>query len=245
MNQEKILCCAIIDYDVDECSNPEDLSEDWFSYFFDKAKLVSDESVQKIWGRLLSKEINKPGTCSKQLIHTLSIMSVESAKCFMLLVHHSIHCCQPDYQPFPANVFPFLPWNQKTYSLFIRECGFKDEYQDYLLAVDEIFRKVIFGQSIESLVTLSLVVINDKCNIDRVDSDESFSFCLGKEYIYTPSKDSTNRYHDIYSGFYRYTNLGKELFELVDDGYRENIKDAFLDYQSLPNLDFIMNKGRV
>ena len=58
------------------------MDEDWFYFFFDKVKLISDETLQNMWSRILSGEINSPGLYSKTLMHTLSIMSKEQASVF-------------------------------------------------------------------------------------------------------------------------------------------------------------------
>lgn len=60
----------------------EEVDPDWFSFYFEKAKLVSDESVQKIWGSILAEEINSPNSISRSLIHTLSIIDKKQAKPF-------------------------------------------------------------------------------------------------------------------------------------------------------------------
>lgn len=60
----------------------EDVDPDWFSFFFEKAKLVSDESMQKIWASILAEEINSPNTISRSLIHTLSIIDKKQAESF-------------------------------------------------------------------------------------------------------------------------------------------------------------------
>lgn len=60
----------------------ESVDPDWFSFFFEKAKLVSDESMQKIWAAILAEEINSPNTISRSLIHTLSIIDKKQAESF-------------------------------------------------------------------------------------------------------------------------------------------------------------------
>ena len=45
-----------------------------YSFYFEKAKLVSDESMRGIWASILAEEINAPNSISRSLIHTLSII---------------------------------------------------------------------------------------------------------------------------------------------------------------------------
>lgn len=60
----------------------DEVDDDWFSFFFEKAKLVSDEAMQKIFAAILSEEINSPNTISRSLIHTLSIIDKKQAESF-------------------------------------------------------------------------------------------------------------------------------------------------------------------
>lgn len=60
----------------------EEVGPDWFSFYFEKAKLVSDESMQKIWASILAEEINVPNSISRSLIHTLSIIDKKQAESF-------------------------------------------------------------------------------------------------------------------------------------------------------------------
>lgn len=58
------------------------VDSDWFSFYFEKAKLVSNESMQKIWASILAEEINYPNSISRSLIHTLSIIDKKQAESF-------------------------------------------------------------------------------------------------------------------------------------------------------------------
>ena len=60
----------------------EEVDSDWFSFYFERAKLVSDESMQKIWASILTEEINAPNSISRSLIHTLSIIDKKQAESF-------------------------------------------------------------------------------------------------------------------------------------------------------------------
>lgn len=60
----------------------EEVDSDWFSFYFEKAKLVSDETMQKIFASILAEEINVPNSISRSLIHTLSIIDKKQAASF-------------------------------------------------------------------------------------------------------------------------------------------------------------------
>lgn len=67
---------------IEENARPKEVEEDWFAFYFDKVKLISNEEVLGMWGRILAGEVNQPGTFSRALIHTLSVMSNSQANAF-------------------------------------------------------------------------------------------------------------------------------------------------------------------
>lgn len=75
---------------LNESANPEKIDDDWLVYFFDKAKNVSKEEMAVIFGKILAKEMNTPGSVSKSLIHILSIISYKEAEAFLNLANFSV-----------------------------------------------------------------------------------------------------------------------------------------------------------
>lgn len=63
-------------------AEPEKVSDDWVTFFFEKSKKVNDEYMKMIWGKILAGEFNEPNTYTKQLLHTMSIMDSNIAKRF-------------------------------------------------------------------------------------------------------------------------------------------------------------------
>ncbi len=63
-------------------SKPEEVKNDWITFFFDKAKNVTEDDMKLIWGKILAGEFNEPGTYTKQFLHTMSIMDSSLAKKF-------------------------------------------------------------------------------------------------------------------------------------------------------------------
>ncbi len=68
-----------------EEAKPENINNDWITYFFDKAKLTSDSQVQDFWAKLLAGEANTPGSFSKRTILTISYLAMEDAFLFNAL----------------------------------------------------------------------------------------------------------------------------------------------------------------
>lgn len=93
INQSKVIAYAIEDLDQNAKLEVED---DWLSYFFNYAQNISNESVQKIWARILAEQCNGDTSINRMLIHTLSLLDAESAKAFGNLCRITMHCPNPN-----------------------------------------------------------------------------------------------------------------------------------------------------
>lgn len=61
----------------------EPVGKDWISRFFDECNDVSDEELQKLWGRLLAGEVASPKSCSRKTLAVLKDFSKEDAELFI------------------------------------------------------------------------------------------------------------------------------------------------------------------
>lgn len=72
-------------------AHPQAIDDTWLSQFLDKARLVSDEDFQLIWGKILAEECNEPNSVPKGLLHILERMDKEGAIKFSKLCSVSVH----------------------------------------------------------------------------------------------------------------------------------------------------------
>ena len=75
---------------------PNNVDEDWIALFMDKARFVSQEEFQLIWGKLLAEECNNPKSVPKGLLFTLEMMDREDAESFMNLSNLTIDVCDKE-----------------------------------------------------------------------------------------------------------------------------------------------------
>ena len=136
-NCKKVADMAISE--IGEDARPEDIDEDWFTFFFDKVRLVSDESVQSMWTKILANEVNSPGSYSKALLHTLSIMGANQANLFCNIARFCMYEYKNEGMIHP---FTFIATNVEAYirsridssglveleQLGLIHCDFKDEF---------------------------------------------------------------------------------------------------------------------
>lgn len=87
-NQNDIVKIGI--QSLQNTSEPEKVEDDWLGKFMDKAKFVSSKEFQWIWGRILAKECNEPGSIPLALLYTLEKMDKEDAEAFTALCRISI-----------------------------------------------------------------------------------------------------------------------------------------------------------
>lgn len=100
INQGKIISYASMNIN-DNAKMDED--DDWLMYFFEYAKNITNDDVQKIWGRLLSMKINGEEGVSKKLINALSLMEPEDVELFCTLC--SLTFVNIDD---PRRIYPFI-----------------------------------------------------------------------------------------------------------------------------------------
>lgn len=86
-NIENISSIAI-EYLEDEAS-PEKIDDDWMVYFFEKARIVSDEQMQTLWDKVLAGESTSSGSVSKRTLEFLSTIDKNDAK----LITHLCQFC--------------------------------------------------------------------------------------------------------------------------------------------------------
>jgi Protein of unknown function (DUF2806) len=71
--------------DVSPESKPEKMEDDWIANFFDKCRLISDEQMQSLWGRILAGEANSPGKFSKRTVNLVGNLDKSDAALFSTL----------------------------------------------------------------------------------------------------------------------------------------------------------------
>lgn len=141
VNQGKIISCALDELELD--ASLSEINLDWLTYFFDYAKNIQDEMVQKIWARLLAEECNGSTAIQRKLIHVLSLMDSETALAFTNMCRVVIQIpTQGLAQSLSSRYLPhfiplIVPFKQRAYILLSIRSERNDlnamvsEYEDY------------------------------------------------------------------------------------------------------------------
>ncbi|MDE2725164.1 MAG: DUF2806 domain-containing protein [Gemmatimonadota bacterium] len=73
---------------LNDSSDPDHMEDDWITYFFDKARIVTDREMQQLWAQVLAGEANSPGTYSKRTVNFLSDLDKSEAFLFSQLCRY-------------------------------------------------------------------------------------------------------------------------------------------------------------
>jgi hypothetical protein len=72
--------------EIQEGATPDEMDDDWLTRFFEESKVISDEEMQSLWGKILANEANKPGTFSKRTLRFVSDLNKNDAALFTALM---------------------------------------------------------------------------------------------------------------------------------------------------------------
>jgi hypothetical protein len=79
-NMESIVSKALPAIKSD--AKTQDVDQDWLANFFNQCRLVSDETMQQLWSRILAGEANNPGNFSKRTLNVVSMLESKEARVF-------------------------------------------------------------------------------------------------------------------------------------------------------------------
>jgi hypothetical protein len=91
-----------------ETAKPQDIDNDWILNFNDKSKLISEESMQVLWARILAEEANQPQSFSKRTINFIAELDKREAEAFTNL------CAFKWELEEGKSYFLFIPFNFET-----------------------------------------------------------------------------------------------------------------------------------
>jgi len=76
---------------INDESRPDQVENDWISYFFDKCRIINNDEMQNLWSKILAGQVNSPGSYSKRTIDVLSIIEKKDALLFTELCNFKIY----------------------------------------------------------------------------------------------------------------------------------------------------------
>ena len=89
-NQNNIVKIAINNLQGASTSSVSQLDSDWIASFMNKARFISDSTLQILWGKILSQECKNPNSAPKHLLNILESVDTYLATAFTKIKMHSI-----------------------------------------------------------------------------------------------------------------------------------------------------------
>lgn len=84
-NIDRVVSIALENLNKAEVISDEKVETDWLTRFFDIVKDISDDELRNAWGKVLSQEIQFPGSYSLRTLSTISNLSKNEAELFTSL----------------------------------------------------------------------------------------------------------------------------------------------------------------
>ncbi len=205
----------------------EEISDDWLNEFENHAKLKSSDDMKLIFGRILSGEIQKPGSFSIRTVRLMSQLDNQAAKLFQKLCSQSVSMYLGGVQIFDARVVS-LNGNAASNSLTQYGLSFDNLniLQEYGLIITDY----------NSYMNYAPCIVNEQMNV-------AASLKYGNEHYALRPKDKekydkTARFNGV-----ALTKAGKELLQIIPLEKAERYKADFEEFLSKKHLELIRMKN--
>ncbi|WP_081729149.1 DUF2806 domain-containing protein [Pseudomonas sp. URMO17WK12:I4] len=73
-------------------ANPQEIEDDWISYFFSNCESISNEEMQRVWAEVLAREASTQNSFSRKTLSILATLESYDAECFTTLCSCVIEC---------------------------------------------------------------------------------------------------------------------------------------------------------
>lgn len=241
--------CKIISYATENIKDDAkmDIDDDWLLLFFEYTKNISDEDVQKIWGKILAEKCNDNTNINRKFLNILSTIDREVAVAFGKLCKVTISCKSgiygresEDYMPF--NI-PIVIRNSECNDFFDKYLGLNGPtYQAYIECT-------LSGREIALLEEVGLIEKNDnddftyKCddNVVIMFDNKKYDIKLNTEQLIKENDFDfeDDMYKPIKLGYIKFTIAGEKLFKILDIQYCSKFENIFYTY--LIEQGFVLN----
>lgn len=220
-----------------------EINEDWFNYFLDKAKIVSDEDVQMLWAAILTKECFEKGGFRKVMLDRLALLDRKSAALFQLLcgLTYNIEISDNRSYTIPlyirGDIIQGMIRNNEV-------CFSKEDmnaYRRYFKLEGQLLSEMDLEDELEILQEVGLIKLSeeqDDCDIYSTDMAE-FMLKVDNELSVEviPQHDQNTNVYYILTGNATFTKMGLELYHILKKNtYRPDFflrtVQAFMDYQT-------------
>lgn len=203
----------------------EEIDDDWFAYWHERSKLVSDKDLQGVWAKILNTELNSQGSVSKKTLEYLSIAEKLELEMFSNLSQFEVCISGNTYQPIILD------------HLFDSNFKHLERTPENASAVHAHRRPDIYnGIDLEYLEDIGLIKIN-RTETEKINQIKQVSYFSKPIAI----KELTNK-QTLWLGSITYSKIGAELAESIRNnnspikGFMEFLMEKwkhFIDYSRM------------
>ncbi len=211
---DKALELAKPDTDFSENSK---VNSDWLDRFMDSAGYVSDEDVQLIWGKILAREFEEPGSTPLNMIRILSELTPSYAEAFNTLCSMFIGIIDLniDNEIETANREIIIPYF---------------ENKDFLKQLGLSFNVI---SELETLGLIKFDYVNGY-NVSITNDENVLLYINSKTYELIP-----NNINNIPTGNIILTNAGNYLNNIIESPFIDSYYPIVEEYLSKNGINFV------
>lgn len=214
--------------------NTNSYTEDWRAYFDRLCSVVSDEDMQDIWAKILVKETVQPGSVSKAMLNTFSLLDNVSAKCFEKICSLTFEVNEKGEN----SKIPLILYDDVICEIITE---WSDDISDELKEKFYAYENYIPGQKeIEYLAELNLLKTSEayrECDIYSIE-EMKLNFAVGdKKFDATSPYDADENRYYVCVGQVLFTQTGLALYNAISRNiekyqYLYDVLKTYIEYRS-------------
>lgn len=199
--------------------NEVDIDVDWLSYFIDRASLIEDEDVQKIWSYILASECACPNSFRKVMLDRLALLDRKTAIAFgnMCMLTFNVSVSDDRDYSIPLYIRRDTLSKMVNSKKLVFTADDAVQYCELLPAENEL----------ELLQEIGLISLSDECDEGNIYSLKkiSFNIIVGTgTFSIDATYDKKQKIYYLPTGNAVYTGMGLALFNILKSQYKPNDK---------------------
>lgn len=221
-------------FGVDDLNNRNiDINEDWMAYYLDRASLIADESVQKLWSAILMQECHDSGSFRKVMLDRLALLDRKSAEAFAAL-------CRLSYEIVLSNGSIYsIPFYIRNDILDKMQENRKFNFTKEMVTQYQQIRPD--ETELEILQEIGLIQLSEPADESDLYDTSKFNATvfIKDEMLFSPEPqfDENNDYYYLVTGQATYTSSGLTLYNAIAPLYNvsdvlANVLNAFFIIES-------------
>ena len=219
-----------------------------YETIIDRAKTVSDETVQRLWVCILTQECFEQGTFRRVMLDRLALLDRSSAALFQILCDLTYDIEVSDGRNYSV---PLYIRDTELCKMVHNTCiDFTEEdamlYKNYFSINDKVLHGSEIEEELEVLQEIGLVNLseeNDESDIYSIENIEFTVLTENKKFKVLPQYDEQQEVYYIVTGCMTFTKIGLELYktlkkQIVKPSFFLKLVESFMDYGKLVNSGY-------